>query len=547
MGAIEELGDDDVGICPICQKTAETKCTACKKVFYCSKECQKKHWKTHKFDCKSLPYRICQSPELGRYLVAARDLAEGEVLFTEAPLVVGPIAITPPVCLNCYNLVDGSYKCRKSGWPLCGPRCEKAVQGNPEIVIPHQTEATFEIDNYGEACYLYECISPLRALLLQKTAPSKYKKLMSLESHLELRRGKEEWKHCQENVIDVMKKTLGVMVFEVLYPQLNFTDENIQKIVGIFETNAIEIRLAQASDISALYEVACLMEHSCIPNVKFNFDDKYNITARTGRAIKKGENLSIMYTHSMWGTAARRDHLYSVKRFWCTCPRCKDPTEFGTHFSTLIRNGKLMVQKNPLDPECPWESEDGSEILSSDAVAAEMASIGAELSVLQIKGSVEDYEEFIAKYEDKELHPNHYHLATAKHSLMQMLGRNEGYLIQDLPMNLLRRKEQLCRDQIKLAERLDPCFARLQVYTAAAYFELHLPLLQYGKRKWETGEFPTEEFRDTLFEPRDLLRKAAELLKEETNDLLPEGQLRILVKDTLTQLEQFMKTIGCEF
>jgi hypothetical protein len=25
MGAIEELGDEDVGICPVCQKTAETK------------------------------------------------------------------------------------------------------------------------------------------------------------------------------------------------------------------------------------------------------------------------------------------------------------------------------------------------------------------------------------------------------------------------------------------------------------------------------------------------------------------------------------------
>ena len=53
------------------------------------------------------------------------------------------------------------------------------------------------------------------------------------------------------------------------------------------------------------------------------------------------------------------------------------------------------------------------------------------------EGSVEDYEEFISKYEDKELHSNHYHLATAKHSLMQMLGRNEGYLIQDMPMNLV--------------------------------------------------------------------------------------------------------------
>ena len=56
-----------------------------------------------------------------------------------------------------------------------------------------------------------------------------------------------------------------------------------------------------------------------------------------------------------------------------------------------------------------------------------------------LEGNVEDYEEFIAKYEDKELHPNHYHLATAKHSLMQMLGRNEGYLIQDLPMNLVSK------------------------------------------------------------------------------------------------------------
>jgi len=58
MGVVEELGDDDVGVCPTCQKIAETKCTACKKVFYCSKDCQKKHWKIHKFECQSLPYRV---------------------------------------------------------------------------------------------------------------------------------------------------------------------------------------------------------------------------------------------------------------------------------------------------------------------------------------------------------------------------------------------------------------------------------------------------------------------------------------------------------
>ena len=43
-----------------------------------------------------------------------------------------------------------------------------------------------------------------------------------------------------------------------------------------------------------------------------------------------------------------------------------------------------MLQKDPLNFESGWESEDGSESISAEAVAAEMASIGAELAVLQI-------------------------------------------------------------------------------------------------------------------------------------------------------------------
>ena len=54
------------------------------------------------------------------------------------------------------------------------------------------------------------------------------------------------------------------------------------------------------------------------------------------------------------------------------------------------------------------------------------------------EGTIEDYEEFIEKY-SKELHPNHYHMLTAKHTLLQMVGRTEGCLIQDMPM------EKVCR------------------------------------------------------------------------------------------------------
>ncbi len=100
---------------------------------------------------------------------------------------------------------------------------------------------------------------------------------------------------------------------------------------------------------------------------------------------------------------------------------------------------------------------------------------------------------------------------------------------------------------ISLFEKLDPNGVRLQIYSGVALYELHLPLLQYGKRAWEAGSMPTEEFRESLAEPRAHLVRALDLLKDETHENLPEGQLRLQVKETLAQLESFMKTVGCEF
>ena len=82
--------------------------------------------------------------------------------------------------------------------------------------MPTQCEATFEIEEYFKINYMYECIIVLRALLLQKQAPAKWKKLMSLESHFEERKGTESWTRTQENIIDVMKKTLGKLTLLVV-------------------------------------------------------------------------------------------------------------------------------------------------------------------------------------------------------------------------------------------------------------------------------------------------------------------------------------------
>ena len=114
----------------------------------------------------------------------------------------------------------------------------------------------------------------------------------------------------------------------------------------------------------------------------------------------------------------------------------------------------------PLKENSPWVSKDGSIEIPYEEVCDNMSEIGTELAMLQmsmllyscllvlksygqyqtfyslfilnlIDGSVEDYKEFLEKYSSV-LHRNHYHMLTAKHSLMQMYGRTEGYLIQDM-------------------------------------------------------------------------------------------------------------------
>ena len=45
---------NEINQCTICGKDADKKCSRCKKVAYCSKECQAGNWKTHKYDCQNV-------------------------------------------------------------------------------------------------------------------------------------------------------------------------------------------------------------------------------------------------------------------------------------------------------------------------------------------------------------------------------------------------------------------------------------------------------------------------------------------------------------
>lgn len=59
---------------------------------------------------------------------------------------------------------------------------------------------------------------------------------------------------------------------------------------------------------------------------------------RTTVKVPKGGELFGSYTHSLLPTLLRREQLLESKHFICACSRCSDPTEMGTHMSSLKCN-----------------------------------------------------------------------------------------------------------------------------------------------------------------------------------------------------------------
>ena len=54
MDSTNELPSEKIGPCGFCGSLAEVKCSNCKAIYYCDRNCQKRHWKQHKTACKQI-------------------------------------------------------------------------------------------------------------------------------------------------------------------------------------------------------------------------------------------------------------------------------------------------------------------------------------------------------------------------------------------------------------------------------------------------------------------------------------------------------------
>lgn len=218
---------------------------------------------------------------------------------------------------------------------------------------------------------------------------------------------------------------------------------------------------------------------------------------------------------SIWqGTLKRRDHLQECKFFWCRCARCADPTELGTHSSTIIcpkcvRSGHI-TSTDPLDQTAGWRCNACGYQLAVASMLKLIDSVYHELDAID-GNDVNGFEQFLRKYKNV-FHANHYLCVCAKHSLFQLYGRAEGYLIHELTMEQLGKKEQHCRDLLAVVDRLDPGLSKLR---GVIMYELHAPIMLQATRQFEAKRIQARDLKLRLQEVVRLLRDSEQILSME--------------------------------
>ncbi|KAF5306268.1 hypothetical protein FQA39_LY08966 [Lamprigera yunnana] len=512
-------------------------------------------------NCKKVYIKVSYihtSPELGRHLIATRDLNSDDLILCEYPLVFGPrphvVEEGPVPCIGCFRLIiaEQSPRCEGCGWPVCHAACEglrdPLNHGLECLILGLRPEGVI---NKFHDFYRQDTLLVLRCLLLQKKGQKKWEQLMELESHLEARGPKTDiHKNVEERTVDYLTKNflerLKDLERKAERDLLSETSSAIMhKIAGIIDVNALEIN--QDVELSAIYPVTSLLEHSCLSNTYHIFDnalENYKITVRASVPIGKGDHISTTYTHALWGTQARREHLMETKYFSCQCLRCKDPTELGTYLSALrcigIDGQSCGGNQLPLDPcndATEWACDKCNVKLSNDEVAFLVNKIGSEVDYVQLSNpTVKEMRDLLDKILNF-LHPHHYHVYSIKHSLVQLYGYQQGYLPNQISDELLLKKSEMCRELIAVTKTIDPGNARLPLYSGVLLHELFLANAFYVKRKWHVED--KEQMVLLIEEGTKALSDAKLILRNEPSSAAQ--KLRSLLVSSNKELRNWME------
>ncbi|XP_013134065.1 PREDICTED: protein msta, isoform B-like [Papilio polytes] len=409
---------------------------------------------------------IKESPLGGRGLFATEDLVSGEVLFVDHPLIAGPRSGTliRRGCTVCCKLNKNKFfKCDKCSLLLCSESCQNSSVHNDDCGIISGWRNKVSIEEV-DAALLSRALTAIRALLLNE---EQKRFMISLQAHVLPQHGTE---------------------IQELQQYFEIPEHDVQLMIltsCVLDANAFQIATSYGKEEMGkrgLYPVSSLLNHNCVPNTRYNYNSDLQMIVKTVKPIKAGCEIFTCYTGLLWGTPARRIHLYKTKHFLCKCERCADPTERGTFlaalkcFSAECPGSLLPIE--PLKSSSSWRCFECGLRVPSDNICTLQSALGSLIGSLDF-GNIIELENFYLCRVTKYIPKSNQIVVDLQCRLIWELGEIENHRWHELSEYRLSLKEQLCRDTLRTAAALGAGDAHLR---GLLLFHLHAALAERARR-----------------------------------------------------------------
>lgn len=327
-------------------------------------------------------------------------------------------------------------------------------------------------------------VTPLRLLALRAARPADFATALSMEANLAVLRTRDLWAYLERYVMEpIMEMELeGV------------TREEVEAMVGILLTNAFEVQVRESLLFGLFFEPA-LMNHHCVGNTRLMLDAHHTMTVRqlssfqhfifylhrlpihqltlqviASLPIKKNCQVKFNYGRALDPTLTRQAMLLENKFFSCGCERCRDPSELGSHTSTLRCSPPcdgLVLPTSPL-AQAPWTCSKCAAERQAAEVAALLATVAADMEQLD-RNNMKAVKQLLTKFSAL-LHKNNGVLVELKQILVSGIGRLPGFEMQDLREADHKEKIVLCDEVLTVLNKVEP---GLSLGRGLMLFELH--------------------------------------------------------------------------
>jgi hypothetical protein len=319
------------------------------------------------------------NPIRGRYLVANRAVAAGEVVMEASPVCRAPFEALPPLgvrgwkracCFHCCRDAESCEpswavpceRCDVKAFEFCSAGCKQAFGAAHTMECPLLSAAipARSLEDPLPAVSQFKVLLVLRAAMGAMLDPESVRGLLSLEHHCGLFRQRQPdyyaaTEAAAKRVEGCMPPAHRAAFCALLSQQAEATAatplaDALQRLFFAIDVNAFGIGPHACALFTGLPPMC---NHSCIENVTHAFTEPHwrqvddDTAARDAGSFESarssgamcfrattnvatGEEIAFSYVPELHQpTAVRKERTAKHKFFECGCARCADPTELG--------------------------------------------------------------------------------------------------------------------------------------------------------------------------------------------------------------------------